>query len=176
MTKNDQTGEGYSKEKHVAANPLIPEIYPILSLAVLFWSQKRNVNEPRQQVFLGLADDARFFRILHSVINAIPPHVDLGANRGDIGATHSNRKGASSYCLLWPVISAVQVYLRAGWSLGNVQDRYIIAGAGADQLVGRRAVSGLHINSSEFSTLPPHFIGDTLEKLADIGWNNILPG
>ena len=61
-TKNDQTGEGQSKEKHVYANPLIPEICPILSLAVLFWSQQRNVNEPRQQVFLGLADDARFFR------------------------------------------------------------------------------------------------------------------
>ena len=120
-TKNDQTGEGQSKEKHVYANPLIPEICPILSLAVLFWSQHRNVNEPRQQVFLGLADDARFFRTLHSVVNSMPPHVDLGANRGDIG-THSNRKGASSYCcLLWPVISAVQVYLRAGWSLGNVQ-------------------------------------------------------
>ena len=107
-------------------------------------------------------------------MNFIPPDVDLGANRKDIG-THSNRKGASSYCLLWPVISAVQVYLRAGWSLGNVQDRYIIAGAGADQLVGR-AVSGLPINSNEFSALPPHFIGDALTRLAEIGWDNLLPG
>jgi hypothetical protein len=35
------------------------------------------------------------------------------------------------------MMSAVAVYLRAGWSLGNVQDRYIFSGAGSDQVVGR---------------------------------------
>jgi hypothetical protein len=72
-------------------------------------------------------------------------------------------------------LSAVQAYLRAGWSLGNVQDRYIFGGAGGDQLVGR-AVSGLPINSLEFATLPPHFCRKDLEKLNSIGWNNICPG
>lgn len=50
---------------------------------------------------------------------------------------------------MFVVISAVQVYLRAGWSLGNVQDRYIFAGPGGDQLVGR-AVCGLPIDGNVY--------------------------
>ena len=172
--KNDQLGENQSREKHIYANPLIPEISAILALAVLFFSQERNRNDPRQQLFIGIADDARFFRILQSILSRIPDDVNLGANKKDIG-THSNRKGSSTYCLLWPTVSAVQVYLRAGWSLGNVQDRYIIAGAGADQLVGR-VVCGLPVNSNEIGTLPPHFNEVALNRLANIGWNAILPG
>jgi hypothetical protein len=72
-------------------------------------------------------------------------------------------------------ISAVQVYLRAGWSLGNVQDRYIFAGAGGDQLVGR-AVSGLPTNDQNFSILPPHFSQETLLYLSEFGWEKILIG
>ena len=44
----------------------------------------------------------------------------LGVDRKGIG-THSCRKGCPSYLL-------GKVYLRAGWSLGNVQDRYIYEG------------------------------------------------
>ncbi len=52
--------------------------------------------------------------------------------------THSIRKGAATYLLsLIDGPSAVMVYLRAGWSLGNVPDRYIVGGAGEDFLVGR---------------------------------------
>ena len=59
---------------------------------------------------------------------------------------------------MFVVISTVQVYLRAGWSLGNVQDRYIFAGPGGDQIVGR-TVSGLPVTDRTFSILPPHFEG-----------------
>ena len=100
---------------------------------------------------------------------------DLGANIKDLG-THSERKGSSTYVLsLSTAISAVSVYLRAGWSLGNVQDRYIFAGAGADQVVGR-TVAGLPINTSDFAILPPHFSAADLAILNDIGWNNIFSG
>ena len=46
------------------------------------------------------------------------------------------------------MVSAVAVYLRAGWSIGNTQDRYIFSGAGSDQIVGR-AVCGLPIQSMD---------------------------
>ena len=69
----------------------------------------------------------------------------------------------------------MQVYLRAGWSLGNVQDRYIIAGAGGDQLVGR-AVSGLPVHDQKFTVLPPHFKSSDIEYLTSFGWENILEG
>jgi hypothetical protein len=70
-------------------------------------------------------------------------------------------------------ISAVQVYLRAGWSLGNVQDRYIFAGPGGDELVGR-AVAGLPFADIGFSVLPPHFSPNDLAELEAIGWENII--
>ena len=66
------------------------------------------------------------------------------------------------------MLSAVNVYLRAGWSLGNVQDRYIFAGSGGDQIVGR-AISGLPLNDMRFATLPPHFSTEDMVILNTIG-------
>lgn len=56
-------------------------------------------------------------------------------------------------------MSTIAVFLRAGWSIGNIQDRYIIMGCGSDQLVGG-AVSGLPINSIAIGALPPHLPAD----------------
>jgi hypothetical protein len=52
--------------------------------------------------------------------------------------------------------SSVAAYLRAGWSLGNTQQRYIHEGDGGDQLAGRVAC-GLPLNNLDFTVLPPHF-------------------
>jgi hypothetical protein len=67
--------------------------------------------------------------------------------------------------------SAVQVFLRAGWSLGNVQDRYLFAGAGGDQLTGR-VLCGLPFNDSLFASLPPHFDCGGLDSF---DWPSVLP-
>ena len=48
------------------------------------------------------------------------------------------------------------ICLRAGWTLGNVQDRYIKYERAGDMYVGRM-VSGLPVGSSKFRILPPHF-------------------
>lgn len=94
----------------------------------------------------------------------------LGAEKKQLG-THSVRKGAASYCAgMMNGPSTVQVFLRAGWSLGNVHDRYLFAGAGGDQLTGR-VLCGLPFNDASFATLPPHFDGD----LARIPWLAVLP-
>ena len=71
--------------------------------------------------------------------------------------------------------SAVMVYLRAGWSLGNVPDRYIFPGAGGDQLVGR-FVTLLPPNKPEFASLPPHFTSEGLNVLQRIGFSRLVPG
>ncbi len=65
--------------------------------------------------------------------------------------------------------------ITSGWSLGNVQDRYIFGGPGADQLVGR-AVCGLPTTQNSFAILPPHFSTEILTGITDSGWENILPG
>ncbi|KAH9125297.1 hypothetical protein AeMF1_004059 [Aphanomyces euteiches] len=74
----------------------------------------------------------------------------------DIG-THSFRKGVASELSNTPGgTPAVNVWLRAAWTLGSVQGRYIFAGDGGDQFVGR-AATGLNVHGSEFASLPPHF-------------------
>ena len=172
--KGDQTGEGMSNEKHIYANPLQPEICPILALAVYVFCTPRSASTFRQQLYLGMDSPHRFSRILQRVLTSIPEGVSIGSRREDIG-THSNRKGSASYALDFPDISAVQCYLRAGWSLGNVPDRYIVAGTGGDQLIGR-AVSGLPLNDSGFSILPPHFSEEDSLLLHNLGWENVLSG
>jgi hypothetical protein len=105
----------------------------------------------------------------------MPADVDLGALRQDIGS-HSNRKGAATYLFaLSTTLSAIAIYLRAGWSVGKVQDRYILSGAGSDQLIGR-AVVGLPINSKEFAVLPPHLNRRGLEILRRIGYDRLVEG
>lgn len=83
----------------------------------------------------------------------------------DIG-THSFRKGACTFALGIPSLSMISdVYLRVGWSLGNVKDRYISQSPGGDHCLGRpggdhclgRVLSGLGPNTEEFAALPPHF-------------------
>ncbi len=95
----------------------------------------------------------------------------LGGGNKQLG-THSIRKGSATYCTgMINGPSPVQVYLRAGWSLGNVQDRYLFAGVGGDQLIGR-VLSGLSFKDSSFASLPPHFT----QRGADIiQWSTVLP-
>ena len=113
----------------------------------------------------------------------------LGVDKKDIG-THSRRKGCPSYLLgIVDGPDPVKVYLRAGWSLGNVQDRYIyegmcflkklnisfkivsILGKGGDQLCGRYA-SGLETHSTKFASLPPHDIA----ALGNHDWESLISG
>jgi hypothetical protein len=88
--------------------------------------------------------------------------------------THSVLKGSVTYCtgmICGP--SVVQIFLRAGWSLGSIQDRYISAGEGGDQLTGR-VLAGLSCNDSSFALLPPHFDDDGVKLISD-KWNFIIP-
>jgi hypothetical protein len=88
--------------------------------------------------------------------------------------THSFRKGIATYCsgfIGGP--SVIAIILRAGWSLGQVQDRYITYSDGGDQFCGRVA-AGLNFNEgSRFSVLPPHFSGSDI--LSDEEWSVICP-
>lgn len=173
-SKGDPTGKTEGDLKHVYANPFNPVCCPILSLAVYTFCHHRGSNDSDNKFFGGTRPETRFLKILETVVVELATtHRDLGAAAKDIGC-HSTRKGAISFlCGLCHCITAIMVYLRAGWSVGKVQDRYIFAGMGGDQLVGR-AVSGLSVNKKEFAVLPPHFDDDDLAILDDIGWEEIL--
>ena len=65
--------------------------------------------------------------------------VPLGLSIVDIG-THSFRKVVATALAKNPGRpQSVSIWLRAAWSLGNVQNRYLFYGSGGDQFVGRAA-------------------------------------
>lgn len=85
--------------------------------------------------------------------------------------THSFRKGVSSY--LSSVMDGpgnIPIFNRLGWSIGNVQQRYISDGdAGQDNYIGRIVVGRTPTNM-HFCELPPHFANYALshEELVTI--------
>jgi hypothetical protein len=72
--------------------------------------------------------------------------------------THLIRKGVCTFAMSGSTggPSIVSVCLRAGWTLGNVLDRYLRYEAAGDCFVGR-VVAGLPLDSKNFSILPVHF-------------------
>ena len=83
---------------------------------------------------------------------------ELGYSITDLG-THSIRKGASTYATSGSADgpTATSVYIRCGWSMGDVVDRYLQYEKAGDMFVGR-LVSGLPHSSAKFALLPPCFI------------------
>jgi len=165
VTKSDQTGE-HSTPKHIFANPGQPKICPVLALALHTFSAQRH-HDKEDRVFTGTPYDV-ISKWLNSVgsklVTITDPECDLG--------THSFRKGATTHsigCTNAPQWTTV--FLRAGWSLGAVQDRYICSNAAGDQHLGRIAC-GLPHNPS-FAVLPPHFKKDFTISLDQ--WINYLP-
>jgi hypothetical protein len=168
--KADQTGEKITP-KHVYANPFNPTVCPILSIALhLFSISFRPENEYKNLVYIGAPYDV-FTKWLSSSLEELEL---LGHSPKDFG-THSFRKGIATYCsgfIGGP--SIIAIFLRAGWSLGQVQDRYITYSDGGDHLCGRVA-AGLDFNGgSKFAVLPPHF--PDCSVLSDEEWNLVAPG
>jgi hypothetical protein len=167
--------------RHLYANPSDPAVCPVLALAIVTFVRSLRYDPtltspaalPSFRVFDGPNSNARFSDTLLRIISAVPAsdvHL-LGGEKKQLG-THSVRKGAASYCAgMINGPSTVQVFLRAGWSLGNVQDRYLFAGAGGDQLTGR-TLSGLPFTDSTFASLPPHFDQEGARRIC---WDSILP-
>jgi hypothetical protein len=174
--KADQKGE-HNYGKHIFANPLQPAMCPILSLAVLIFSGPHHAPNGRQQLFAGTDSKGRFAHLLQEMISGLTDEEIrlLGCEVEDVGM-HSERKGSSTYCLgQIGGPTPISVFLRMGQSLGQLKDRYIFFGEGADQLCGRM-VCGLPFSDEEFGTLPPHYSHETLAQLSDQFWNEIVSG
>lgn len=175
--KGDQEGRD-ATPKHVFANPEHPKICPILSLAIFVFTCGFRRSGSETTVF-GDENDAesRFGTWLRNVCEKNGAVLrEMGLEIKDIG-THSFRKGIASFLSGIPGgPSPISIYLRAGWSLGAVQKRYILEGQGGDQLCGR-AATGLPLTSPKFSQLPAHFINKADEPiLTESEWEDILPG
>jgi hypothetical protein len=129
--KGDQEGDrALLVDRHVYANPIEPVVCPILSLAVLTYCKGFRQVGGRQQVFEGHRTENKFSEVMGVILKGLSESqkLQLGANIKDIG-THTPRKSSTTYaCGLVDGPSAVMVFLRAAWSLGNVKDRYLFSG------------------------------------------------
>ena len=170
-TKPDQEGTRTSEKKRIYANPFMPEICPILGLAIYFFCKYRAPGAIH--LFDGADQNKRYYKHLVNAVQEIPETVDFGCSRDDVG-THSGRKFAESTATSkvdGP--SRTQVCLRAGQSVGRTQDCYVFAEEDGDSLVGR-TVTQLKFNCDEFDVLPPHFDTQTRAELAAEGWDTYL--
>ena len=154
-SKKDQAGEKTAGPRGVFANPLDPSICAILAFAVFFFSWP---HWEGGKLFEGSEQNSRFsdmLRIMLATLTMLELAL-LGDFVKDIG-THSERKGAASFVLgLLNGPSTIAVYLRALWSLGNTQNRYLFQSDATDCQVGRCA-AGLPTDHADFMVLPPHF-------------------
>ena len=145
--------------KHIYANPLMPEICPILGLGIYLASHQDHRGGP---VFPGGCQDSRFSKLLKEILlseHGADVLEALGLDMKEVGS-HSCRKGlfvfdsnlrkhqilyigAGCFTTSGSVAapSVVAVFLRAGWTLGNVKDRYLFLSRAGDEYVGR-TVSG----------------------------------
>ncbi len=177
--KGDQEGRS-ALPKHVFANPENPDMCPLLALAIFVFTIGHRREGSRPALFTTNDDEgaveSRFTKYLRSIIGDNEQALlDFGLEIKDLG-THSFRKGTATYLSGMPGgPTAIAIYLRAGWSLGNVQQRYILSGDGGDQVCGR-AASGLKITDPAFASLPPHFNLREGPVLSVDEWDAILPG
>ena len=180
--KGDQDGSNVFA-RHLYANPADPVICPVLALAVVIFTRvlkydaggvfREEAAPPNYRVFDGANPETRFSDIFGKVVAKLPTEEQqlLGGTRAELG-THSIRKGAATYCCgMVNGPTPVQVFLRAGWMVGGVKDRYLFAGGGGDQLTGR-VLSGLPYNDVSFASLPPHF--DSVGA-PQVGWATVFP-
>jgi hypothetical protein len=155
-TKTDRAGEDAGHKRHIYANPEMPEICPILSLG------RYRLSFPgmdRGLLFSGASQYDRFRKLLKRVVTEHGDEIQrLGVDPDEIGV-HSIRKGAATYCCNGTPagVSFPAVCIRAGWSMGNVKDRYLHHALAGDRVCGR-TVTGLDVNSHKFSISPPHFL------------------
>lgn len=135
----------------------------------VFSTQFHPENTDKSAVFLGTPYDL-FCKWLPKGLMSLG---NIGYDIADFG-THSFRKGIATYCsgfIAGP--NVIAIFLRAGWSLGQVQDRYISWSGGGDHLCARVA-AGLDINGgSRFAVLPPHFEND--DPLSKEEWQLVFP-
>lgn len=159
--KNDQAGHREKELRHCYANPLIPQVSIVLGLGLYLLCMSPD-DRGAGHLFPDKKPYERFMSVLRCLVDRPGSSADYlrkaGIDSKNIGS-YSLRKGAATYVSSGTTAppSSVSVYLRGGWSLKSVQDRYLHEDACGDQLVGR-IVSGLPVDSKDFALLPPFFV------------------
>ena len=177
--KNDQMGQKPRDARHVYANPLQPEICPVLALALYWITIPISTSEDKESLFPGNSQDSRYRGILGTLLtepDGAKVVKDAGLTATQIGC-HSTRKGSSTYAssgsTACPPSTAISI--RASWTLGGVEGHYLRYEAAGDQYVGR-TFTGLPIQSANFAILPPFFkcgVTDEISEAIKVAFPNL---
>jgi hypothetical protein len=157
-SKTDQTGDESKYPRHIYANPNLPVVCPVTSLAMYFSTCFNSQQlSPHCLLFSGNLQEIRFSKILMKLLREHEDEVrSMGFEVRNLG-THSIRKGASSYLTSLPGgPSAAATSIRGGWSMGNVKDRYFKYFEAGDQFVGR-CIALNPVLSESLASSPPFF-------------------
>ncbi len=175
--KNDQCGD-INKDcpRHIFANPLIPEICPILSLGLYFLVYDF---DKVGKLFHGVKQNDRFREALKGFFKDGPVANELllyGLTSETLGL-HSIRKGSATYCSSGCTACPSQSSIdnRGGWSQGGVKDVYQKPLHAGDQYVGR-TVTGLPRLQPEFAILPPFFVNNSNSEFISESIRCCYPG
>ena len=141
--KGDQEGKN-AYPKHVHANPNDPSVCTILNLGLKIMCTPK-ISLVDNRVFGGGSPENKFSKWLVSLFNTISHSemMTLGLFLKELG-THSFRKGGGP--------SMISVYHRAGWSIGNVQQRYIFP------MEAIKWLAGFCVEASGTLAIFPHFV------------------
>lgn len=131
--KNDQGGDRPRDPRHIYANPLTPSICPIVGLG-LYWAASHC--DGSDLLFPGSNQYERFRKCWLRLLTQENVATELkrqGLDATELG-THSMRKGSATFCSSGSTAcpSSTAVHLRAGWSLGGVQNTYLRYEAAGD--------------------------------------------
>jgi len=119
--------------RHIYPNTFEPAICPLLALSI-YLCYFSHILTGNGCLFPGNDQYCRFSRLLARVIETHRDEViRMGHDPAFIGV-HSIRKGAATYASSGSTCcpSGAAVNLRVGWTLGNVQDKYIWYEAAGD--------------------------------------------
>jgi hypothetical protein len=149
IAKSKRNYQENATQFHIYANPIQPELCPVLSLSVHL-STNPSI----------LAQELPLFHKSSSENKGLPRlFSDVAEDLEGVGI-HSLRKGGISKASTGTVdnVPTAAVDIRARWNCSDtgVKARYIKYDAAGDQLIGR-ILAGLPQQSPQFAVLPPHF-------------------
>lgn len=166
-SKTDQTGEDSKYARLLFANPNLPAVCPVLSLALhLTCNFNKVALDSSTHLFPGDFQNDRFSKILERCLedHKVQLKNEFGYDPCDIG-THSIRKGAATFITSLPGgPSAAASCICGGWTMGSIKDRYFRYSEAGDQFVGR-CLALLNLLTVEFSCSPPMFIVENNSQL-----------
>jgi hypothetical protein len=163
-SKTDKFGQRANMFWHIYANPEDVKQCTLTALAA-FMSLDELHPESDDRIFVGGSQDDRFANDMETALATEEARrilIEMGRAPNSI-SPHSTRKGAATYASSGTTTppSYTSISLRAGWSVGHIQQRYIGPGDAMDTFLGR-VLAGLDPSSPQFALLPPHVGSNTV--------------